>query len=233
MNRVDAAAGRLDSKALIEVAAAAGYKVSGRMLETFRGQSLLLTPTRAGYRGRTPVWLYSPGADRQLLALLAWRERTKNPNVLRVLLWLDGFPIPLVVVRAALADGLQAMVDLLDREITAHARRHGLDPRNAADRDQALSLIAGALAAKRGQKALPRHARVGASQRARAVTLLLRAFALGEPGEVTTEEAITVERVMGLSPNGRRHRVDGAGPWLQAPLKHSSTPRNSSPFRGR
>jgi hypothetical protein len=218
MDRASDAADRLDSMSLMKLAASAGYDVSARMLETFRAQGLLPRPTRAGHRGRAPVWLYSAGADRQLITLLAWRRRTKDPHLLRVLLWLDGFPIPLAAVRAALADGVRTMLDLLEREVTAQAKRHGLDPRKDAHRDHTLGLIASGLAARRGQKALPRHARVSAGQRARAVELILRGFALGQQVEVTTEEATAVERMLGLSPNGRRH-VDGAGPWLTGPAE--------------
>lgn len=216
MDHVSDAANRLDSVALLKLSASAGYDVSARMLETFRAQGLLPRPTRTGHRGRAPVWLYPAGADRQLIALLGWRERTKDPNLLRVLLWLDGFPIPLTGIRDALTDGLRSMLDLLEREISAQAERHGLDASKAVHRDQALGRMASALAAKRGQNALPRHARVGARQRARAVELMLRGFALGEQVEVTTDDATAVERVLGLSP-GRRHRVDGAGPWLTGP----------------
>jgi len=189
------------------------------MLETFRAQGLLPRPIRTGHHGRAPVWIYPASADRQLIALMAWREHTKDPDVLRVLLWVDGFPIPLAAIKTALAGALQTMLDLLDREITKQAKQHGLDPDQSTDREHALGLIASTLAAKRGPKALPRHARVSAGQRTRAVELIMRRFALGEPVTVTTEEAATVERVLGVSPNGRRDRVDGAGPWLTGPAE--------------
>src|ERR1700677_2575376 len=83
----------LQSVDLLAAAGQAGTGVSDRMLETFRAQGLMPRPRRVGYRGRAPIWRYPPGADRQLLALLGWREHTKDPDVLQVLLWLDGFPI--------------------------------------------------------------------------------------------------------------------------------------------
>ncbi|MFC3894460.1 hypothetical protein ACFOWZ_23520 [Lentzea rhizosphaerae] len=208
-----------DSEALVRIADEAGYQVSPRMLETFRAQGLLPRPIRTGHRGRAPVWTYPDGTDRQLVALLAWRTHTKDPDTLRVLLWVDGFPIASDVIRAALVDNLTAALDLLEREITTQAQRHGLDPTLDSDRDQALHLIAGALTAKRGPNSLPRRTRVRATDRAHAVHLLLRAFALGDAVDTTTDDAKIVERVLGVAPNGRRQRVEGAGPWLTGPAE--------------
>jgi hypothetical protein len=209
---------RLDSKFLIQLAAASGYDdVSLRMLETFRAQGLLPRLTRDGHRGRAPVWIYPAGADQQLLSLLRWREHTKDPKTLRVLLWLDGFPIPSATVRDAVADGLKAVLNLLEREIAVQAKRRGMDPQNRTDREQTLGLMAAELAAKRGPKALPRHSRVTASQRSRAVELMLRIFTFGERVETTADDATAVERALGVAPNGRRHRVFDAGPWLTGP----------------
>ena len=214
----------LDSAALIRHAAAAGYTVSARMLETLRAQELVPRPVRSAYRGRTPVWTYPEGADQQLTALLSWREHTTDPNLLRVLLWLDGFSIPHDTVRTALVESLQTVLDTIDQEITTQARRHGLDAET--DRDEALALTAGALAAKRGPKAIPRRARVVAADRTNALKLMLRTFALGEQVEVTPEEATTVERVLGTSPNGRRQSVPGADPWLTGPAEDLFTTAN-------
>ncbi len=213
------AASRLTSTALTRVAAASGYDVSARMLETFRAQGLLPRPARVGHHRRAPLWISPAGADRQLISLLGWREHTKDPNVLRVLLWADGFPIPPTVVRDALADGLRTMLGLLEKEIAAHAGEDGLDAGEDVGRRRTVSLIAGALAAKRGRNSLPRHGRVSAAQRSGAIELLLRVFVLGEPADATTEKAEAVERVLGLAPNGRRHRVHGAGPWLTGPAE--------------
>jgi hypothetical protein len=65
----------------------------------------------------------------------------------------------------------------------------------------------------------PRHARVGAADRAHAVELILRAFALGQRVDATAEEANTVERVLGIAPRGRRQHVLDAGPWLTGPAE--------------
>lgn len=208
----------VESEALLQAAAAAGHPVSERMLEEFRSraQGLLPRPRRGANRGRRPVWLYPPGTERQLVSLMRRRESTKDRDVLRVLLWLDGFPIETSAVRESVSAGLSAMVRTLEREVEAEAARRGLDP--ASDREAALSSVASTLAARRGPNALPRPVRVTAAERTDAVELMLRLFAFGETLDTTEEEAATVERVLGVSP-GRRQRVAGGGPWLVGPAK--------------
>ena len=209
----------LDSVALIAAATAAGYKISPRMLESFRAELLLPRPERAGNRGRAPTWIYPAGADRQLLNLLGWRAHTKNPATLRVLLWLDGFPIPPEAVRNSLVHGLESMLALFDKEITAQAERQGLDPGRDEDRQAAVRQLAGVFAAKRGPGSLPRRARVRAADRAHALELVLRLFAFGEQIHAAPGEAEIVERVLGVGPNARRDRVGDAEPWLTGPAE--------------
>jgi len=208
----------IESDDLLQAAAAAGHPVSERLLEEFRSraQGLLPHPQRGPNRGRKPVWLYPPGAERQLVSLMRWREHTKDRNVLRVLLWLDGFPIATSAVRESVSASLTTMTQTLERELEAEASRRELDP--ASDREAALNSIASTLAARRGPNALPRTVRVTASERTKAVELTLRLFAFGETLDTTEEEAETVERVLGVSP-GRRQRVDGDGPWLVGPAQ--------------
>lgn len=206
----------LDSGALIEIA---GGGLSARMLETFRAEDLLPRPMRGANRGRTPTWVYPAGTDKQLLSLLGWRAHTKDPGTLRVLLWLDGFEIPTESVRNSLVRGLQAMLAVFDKELANHAERQGLDPAREDFRDAALQHFASVFAAKRGPHSLPRHARVSAADRARAVELILRLFAFGEQIEPAPREADTVERVLGVAPNGRRQRVGDADPWLTGPAE--------------
>ncbi|MFM9760769.1 hypothetical protein [Streptomyces scabiei] len=209
---------RIESEHLLQAAAAAGHPVSERMLEEFRSraQGLLPHPQRGPNQGRKPVWLYPPGTERQLVSLMRWREHTKDRNVLRVLLWLDGFPIATSAVRESVSASLSTMTQTLERELDAEAARRGLDP--ASEREAALNSIASTLAARRGPNALPRPVRVTASERTNAVELLLRLFAFGETPDTTEEEAATVERVLGVSP-GRRQRVNGGGPWLVGPAQ--------------
>lgn len=102
------------------------------------------------------MWDYPPGADRQLVTLLRWREYTKDPEILRVLLWLDGFEIPVADVRAALVRRAEAVTEALDRAIRAHAQREGLNPDSQAARDDALDELARIAAAKRRPSLVPR-----------------------------------------------------------------------------
>lgn len=106
-----------DTAALLQAAAHAGSAISDRMLETFRAQGLIPHPRRVGYRGHAPVWRYPPGTDRQLAALLRWRRHSKDPDLLKVLLWLDGFAIPPSAARDAFARQLRVMTKIMEREI--------------------------------------------------------------------------------------------------------------------
>jgi len=208
-----------DGAALLKAAAQAGEEVSDRMLETFRAQGLIPRPSRAGYRGRAPVWRYPPGTDRQMAALLRWRERTKDPDLLKILLWLDGFAIPPTVVRGALSRRLSALTAIVEREISQQALRLGLNPSSDDARSRAIDALARTMAARRGATPVPRRGRVRADERARAVALMVRTFGLGEALEGTAEEGAAIERVLGIAPNGRRHTIAGTGPWLTGPAE--------------
>lgn len=208
-----------ESADLVRAAAEAGSEISGRMLESFRAQGLIPRPRRTGYRGRVPVWKYPAGTDRQLAALLRWRQHTKSPDLLKVLLWVDGFAIPAHEVREALTRQLQAMTEAIEQAISLQARRLGLDPADGGARDQAVDALAKILSAKRGTTPIPRRNRVAAADRAHAMTLMLRMFGLGQPIEGTPAEAATVERVMGIAPNGRRNTIGDSGPWLTGPAE--------------
>ena len=208
----------LDSPALLAAAAAAGHPVTDRMLAALRAQGLVPRPRRAGYQGRAPVWLYPAGADRQLVALLRYRVQTRDPDLLRVLLWLDGFSIPTGDVRRVLAGHLRQMTEAVEQAITVEAGQRGLDPADGAARAQAVSGLAGTMAAKRGASAIPRHGRAPARDRAEAVELLVRSIGLGEHVAGTPDQGEAVERVLGVSPGRRRSPVSGQ-PWLAGPAE--------------
>lgn len=207
-----------DTPALLRAAARAGAEISERMLETFRAQGLIPRPRRVGYVGRTPQWRYPSGTDRQLVALLGWRQHSKDPDLLKILLWLDGFAIPAADIRDALARQLRVMTDVMEREIGVHARRHSLDPADHDARNQAIEAMAQTLAAKRGTTPLPRRSRVRAEDRARAVAVMIRVFGLGEAVEGSPSDATAVERTLGIA-NGRRHHIEDAAPWLTGPAE--------------
>jgi hypothetical protein len=209
----------LESADLLAAAAQAGAQISDRMLETFRAQGLLPRPSRFGYRGRAPVWRYPAGADRQLLALLGWRQRTKDPGLLQVLLWLDGFPIRAEAVRDALTRQLHDVIDAIDQELRRHARDLDLDPSDEAAQSRAVDALARTMAGKRGATPFVRRTRMRASDRAQGVALLVRVFGLGETIDGTAEDATLIEQVLGMAPNGRRHSIEGEEPWLTGPAE--------------
>ncbi|WP_030274359.1 hypothetical protein [Streptomyces sp. NRRL B-24484] len=205
----DGVGSALDAEALRGAAAAEGHQVTDRMLETFRSQQLLPRPERAANRGRRPVWHYPPGTDQQLLALLRWREHTRDVDTLRVLLWLDGYQVPTPAAR-------ESLIATLDRWMaTLHDAIVQLDSTN--DRDAALTAAAATLAGRRGQHTvLPRDTRLTTAQRTDAAELMLRIFVFGEDTAPGEEQALVVEKALGLAP-GRRDKVAGAGPWLTGP----------------
>jgi len=208
-----------DTAALLQAAVQAGLGITGRMLETFRADGLIPHPHRAGYRGRAPVWRYPAGTELQLVALLRWRRHSKDPDLLKVVLWLNGFVITPSAVRDALVRQLQVITEAMEREIGRQARRLGLDPADGTARSQAIDALAQTIAAKRGTTPVPRRSRVGAQDRTQAVTLMIRMFGLGETLQGTAEDGAVIERVLGLAPNGRRHVIADAGPWLTGPAE--------------
>jgi hypothetical protein len=208
-----------DSAELLRAAARADFEISDRMLETFRAQGLIPRPHRAGYRGRAPVWRYPPGTDRQLAALLGWRQHTKDADLLKVLLWLDGFGIPATAVRDALTRQLRKMTQAIEQAISDQAEQLGLHPADDSARRQAVDALARTMAAKRGASPVPRRNRVRAGDRAHAVALLIRSFGLGETVDGTPAEGAAIERVLGISPNGRRRSIADTGPWLTGPAE--------------
>jgi hypothetical protein len=215
--------GRLDSQALLKAARQAGAAISDRMLETFRAQGLLPRPHRAGHHGRAPVWLYPPGTDRQLACLLRWRGKTKDPEVLKVLLWMDGHSIQVPDVRSALAGYLRHMSQGIDDAISSQARELGLGKEDPETRRQAIDALARTMAAKRGATPIPRRSRMRADDRAHALALLIRVFGLGEEVDASPAEGEAAERFLGIAPNGRRHPIDDASPWLTGPAKELLT----------
>nr|BEK71536.1 hypothetical protein KPHV_87630 [Kitasatospora purpeofusca] len=210
----DPAPQTLRGEDLLRAAAGAGYVVNERLLETLRSQGLVPRPTRMANNGLRPVWSYPAGADGQLVAVMRYRARIKDPATLRALLWLDGYPVQTSDARGALVAVLAETSRELEAALSTEAERLGDDSSGA--RDRALESLAGQLAGRRGPHALPRRVRVKAAERADAVARLLRTFAFGEQQHVSEDTALVAERVLGISP-GRRDKVAGVGPWLTGP----------------
>lgn len=204
----------LDSEELLAIARRHGRELSARLLETARAEGLIPRPTRAGQHGRTPIWLYPAGTERQLVALLRWRDHTTDPNLLRVLLWLDGFVVSPARLRDSIEQGLTNMFGAFLRDLERFAKARGHDLASQAGLADALVEAGRVVASKRGPNAIPRTTRVPAADRADAVTLMLRMFGTGEKLAPDDHQAQMVERVMGLAPKARKQQVAGAEPWL-------------------
>ncbi|WP_432112645.1 hypothetical protein [Streptomyces sp. S1] len=200
---------------LLRAATSAGFSsMTERRLEDFRHDGLIPRPVRVSNDGRRPVWIYPPGSDHQLVRLLRWREHTQDKDVLRVVLWIEGFPLSLDAVRASAATVMDGLSHELERLHQTEASRHDLDL--AGDQEAVVGAVAATMAAKRGKNALPRPIRVPADVRATAIAHLLQIFLLGAQPDVTEDQAESIEKVLGVSP-GRRQRVEGAEPWLTGP----------------
>src|SRR4051812_14812411 len=87
--------------------------ITERAFELWRSEGLLPHPHRIGHRGKAPIYGFPAAARLQLDALLFWRHHTKNPDWLRVVMWVDGWPIELGRARASLITTLTNISDRL------------------------------------------------------------------------------------------------------------------------
>lgn len=195
------------------LAASNDPSVTPRTLEFWRHQGLLPKATRTGQRGKRPEWTYPAEAVDQLRALLALRKKSRDPDLLRVALWFDGFPIDVGRVRGSIVAALRHFLDLLHKEIQRHR-----EP-TAGDDDgtwKALERVGHVAAGKRGTNSIPHYGRQKREERARAMTLAL-GLVLGDEGSVSRleQDAHLLERMVGVD-RGRRRRGD-VPPWLEGP----------------
>ena len=88
---------------LLTVAASKNYTVSLRQLERWRKQDLLPRPRTIPLgRPRGTCSVYPPGTDQQLLAVCRLYAKKRNAHHVRWHLWMEGYPIPLPVIRTTL-----------------------------------------------------------------------------------------------------------------------------------
>ena len=203
--------GRVTTTDLVAVADDPG--VSSRTLEFWRNQDLLPKAQRTGQHGKRPEWTYPAEAVDQLVALLRLREKTKDPDLLRVGLWFDGFPIEIGRVRDSIVAVLRDSLDTLTKEVE---KRRDAEVVGQDGTWPALEEIGRALARKRGAKALPRYGRQRSEERERAMTLAL-GLVLGDEGAMARleQDAHRLERMIGVD-RGRRPR-GGIPAWLDGP----------------
>lgn len=173
---------------LIALAADHGEAITPRSLELWRYRGLLPRPVRRD--GGRAVWLYPPGTDRQLLRLLHWRTRVRDLELIRVTLWVEGFPIDLEGVRGALSAAFDAWAAAIARERPAG---------DGADLTSAVDALARKMAAMRGRAVVQRVVRMKAAERTRAYGYMLALmFGLEEEIERRKDDALLLERMVGL-----------------------------------
>jgi len=187
--------------------------VTARTLEFWRHQGLLPKAQRTGQHGKRPEWTYPAEARDQLGALVQLRTKTKDPDLARVGLFFEGFPIETRLVRASIVAVLETALAAMVKEVDKHR-----SPGAAGDEAnwEALEQIARVLAGKRGANAPPRYGRQRREDRERAMALAI-GLVLGDEGSTARleQDAPHVERMIGLD-RGRRPR-GGLPPWLDGP----------------
>jgi hypothetical protein len=177
-------------------------------LENLCDQGLLPPRARTGQEGRRPVWTYPFGADRQLRALMFWREATHDPDLLRVALWVDGYPVDIARVQRSIHSSIVKMVADVHRSASAAAPPNATEP----ERRRAFATQAARLRGK--NTVAPRTRGVSADERINAVEALLDAFMFDQAGQASEETAMGIELLLGLQ--GAREPIPGVGadPWL-------------------
>jgi hypothetical protein len=142
--------------------------ITSRVLEEFRTQGVVPATQRIGQQGKTPIYGYPAGAERQLDVLLQWRQVEKNYDWLRVLMWVELWPIDLARVHKSLIKLSRLVRDTLARE--------GL-----LDDPAARAATARQLANRRGKNTLiTRRRGVSVQQRAQTIHGILGTFLGGQ-----------------------------------------------------
>lgn len=142
---------------MIAAAASEGHSVTARSLELWRYRGLLPRPRRQA--GGRALWLYPAETELQLARLLYWRTRTRSHDEILLVLWVEGFPIELGRVQAALSAFLARWTKMIAQE-TEGSGEEG----EAALVDS----LARKLARMRGKAPLPHLVRMRLNDRERA-----------------------------------------------------------------
>lgn len=178
----------LDAGALIDAAARDGHQVTNRMLQRWRNQGLL----PRGHRGPggCAVWLYPGGSDYQLRRLLHWRSRSRHHRGVLIALWIEGFPIELAKVRAALPHFIDEWEEMRRREVM----RTG-----GGDETIAVAELGAEMARRRSTAPVPHRARMSLVERERAYAYMA-ASVFGNEEELRRRDldVSALERLLGL-----------------------------------
>lgn len=179
----------IDTAALVAAAERAGFdlgaqKTAYRLLESWRARGLLPHPIRVGKDGKRTIWAYPTRTDQQLLALLRWRQKTRNSlDAVKAALWAEGFDIPLADARTSMLNVLENIEKALVAEL-AKFTPDGVDPRTLDEHPKtfrmAITAWADEVARMRSRSPIPRDlsASMTLPQRTRAMAYWL-SFAAG------------------------------------------------------
>lgn len=188
----------MDTDALLAAAREAGGEVTDRQLELWRYKGLMPRPVRAEGRGR---WLYPPGSDRRLARLISLRASIRSLELIRVVLWLDGFAVATGEVREALAEAVRRLAEAIE----------------PGDGEGSIDGLAVALAATRG-RALLANGGMGRAERTRAYALLIAA-AFGDPEALAAhrDDEPLLARLLGENGSAAAVLATGESPALPLP----------------
>jgi hypothetical protein len=155
--------------------------------------------------------VYPDDALRQLEALLRFRQQTKTEDLLRVGLWLEGYPIVPETLSAALRRIITSGVAALEAELSQMEA-------TGRTRAEAIEDVGRKAARLRGRRRFLSQSRGGRlAERERAFVAVMR-LGLGDESIVRELDELgpVVERVLGLD-RARKFRAGGVGPWLSGP----------------
>jgi hypothetical protein len=203
----------------VELAAQLG--VGRRRLEEWRARGLIPRPTLAGYEGKRPRWVYPADSAKQLRAVVRLRQNTRDLDAIRVMLWVQGFSIPVDAVRSSLLVVLRRFEEAMVRDVARFAPAD-IGPERLRENpvvlQRALEAYADDAARQRSRFPIKRHVRMSLAERQRGILYILAPF-FDQPRE--EQDAILAERVYGIS-RGRSGTAQGR---LELPPDELS-PRN-------
>ncbi|MBS1879739.1 MAG: hypothetical protein JST31_09515, partial [Actinobacteria bacterium] len=173
----------LEGEQLASIAELRGFEFTSRQLELWRYRGLLPRPARRHTDSR---WNYPPGTAAQLLRLLELRRAVRSLELIRIVLWLEGYPLETGPVRRALAESLGELAAMLEQSDTGEGDE--------------ITALAGRLAAMRGRALVPRGPRMSRIERTRAYGYLL-ALIFGDAEQLASRaaDAELLEKMLGAT----------------------------------
>ncbi len=174
--------------------------ISPHQIHRWRMAGLLPGARRVSLgRGRGFQFDVAPGTYEQLVALCRFRTVTKSSHRLRILLWLEGWPVDQEAVRLSLLTCLPNL---------------GTERRSEAflDRLSTCAVEAGPRLARRLLLG-----RIGSTLSADGADVALQ-MAFGFTRDISPEQASTLESVIGLRTHARNDSLAEAPPWLTGEL---------------